>query len=143
MARTLRSVAVRLIYPALFFGLFAVLPVALAREDKCTNSETAYMIGKRFTAERAATRIYPSCADLVAQVDNSRLECLSKQDDPDVPWLGKAMVEYRGSCTHHILSFFERRAGAAPGRTDYTARVHYDVLMNRWSLEGRQVRGAS
>jgi hypothetical protein len=122
MAQSPRSIAARLIYPALFFGLFAVLPVALAREDKCTNTETAYMIAKRFTAER---------------------EGLSKQDDPDFPWLNPAMVAYRGSCTHDILSFFERRAGTAPGRTDYTARVHYDVLMNRWSLEDWQVRGDS
>jgi hypothetical protein len=122
MARTSRSIAVRLIYPALFFGLFAVLPVALAREDKCKNSETAYMIAKRFTAER---------------------EGLSKQDDPDFPWLSQAKVEYRGSCTHDVLSYFERRAGTARGRTDYIARVHYDVLMNRWSLDDWQVRGAS
>jgi hypothetical protein len=120
-ART-RSIAARLVYPALFFGLFAVLPIALSREDKCTNGETAYMIAKRFTSERTG---------------------LSKQDDPDFPWLDPAMVEYRGACTHDIHSYFERRAGAARGRTDYTARVHYDVLMNRWSLEHFEARGAS
>ena len=112
-----KSIAARLVYPALFFGLFAVLPVALAREDKCTNGETAYMIAKRFTSEQVG---------------------LSKEDDPDFPWHDPAMVAYDGSCTHTVHSFFQRRAGQAKGRTDYTARVHYDVLMNRWSLESWQ-----
>jgi hypothetical protein len=117
-----RVIAVRLIYPALFFGLFAILPVALAREDKCTNGETAYMIAKRFASETAG---------------------LSKADDPDFPWHDPAMVEYGGSCTHTVHSFFDRRAGPAKGRTDYTARVHYDVIMNHWSLESWQAKEAS
>ncbi|BCJ91363.1 hypothetical protein IZ6_20980 [Terrihabitans soli] len=117
-----RFIAARLVYPALFFGLFAVLPVALAREDKCTSGETAYMIAKRFVSERTG---------------------LTEKDDPDFPWMQASMVSYLGSCTHDIHSFFDRGARDARIRTGYAARVHYDVLMNHWSLEQFEARGAS
>ncbi len=109
-----KSIAVRLIYPALFFGLFAVLPLAIAREDKCTNGETAYMIAKRFTSDRVGLRI---------------------EDEPGFPWFNAAMTDYRGGCSHEVRSWFERKEGAERQRTDYTARVRYDLIMNQWSLE--------
>ena len=109
-----KSIAVRLIYPALFFGLFAVLPLAIAREDKCTNGETAYMIAKRFTSKQAG---------------------LSIEDEPDFPWHDAGMVAYRGGCSHEIHSWFDRTRAQIRERVQYSARVHYDVIMNHWSLE--------
>jgi hypothetical protein len=115
-----KSLAIRLIYPALFFGLFAVLPLAIAREDKCTNGQTAYMIAKRYTSEQTA---------------------LSTDDNPDFPWHDPAMVSYRGRCSHEVHSWFDRTRNKVRERTEYVARVHYDVIMNHWSLESWQETG--
>ena len=117
---TPRAITIRLIYPVLTLGLFAFLPIAIAREDKCTNVETAYMIAKRMTVEH---------------------EALEKKDEPDFPWIDPAMASYEGGCTHLVRSFFDRKDGEGRQRTSYTARVHYDVIMNRWSLEDWQATG--
>lgn len=79
------------------------------------------MIAKRFTSERLG---------------------LTERDAPDFPWFRPAMVDYRGTCSHEIHSWLERRRGERRVRTAYVARVHYNVITNKWSLEDwRETKG--
>jgi hypothetical protein len=113
-----KSIAVRLIYPLLTLGLFAFLPIAIARENKCTSGDTAFMIAKRFTTEQMV---------------------LVKEDEPDFPWMESSMTHYLSGCTHEVQSWFDRKAGEGRERVSYTARVHYDVFNNHWDIETWQM----
>lgn len=101
------------------WGLVALVMLVLfslvyAREDKCTSTETAFMVAKRFTVDR---------------------ESLSLADQPDFPWETPEAVQYRGSCTHRVTSYFERVSNGAKHRIDYAATVRFDPIFNTWSLE--------
>lgn len=93
--------------------MFVMFPFVYGRENKCTSAETAFMIAKRFTVDREGLRI---------------------EDQPDFPWKTPEAVQYQGTCTHRVTSWFERVTGGDKHRFDYAATVRYDPIMNKWSL---------
>lgn len=90
-----------------------MFPIVHGRENKCTSTESAFMLAKRFTVDR---------------------EALTIDDQPDFPWDTPETVQYRGACRHEVRSWFDRVTNGEKHRHAYTATMRYDPLMNTWSL---------